>query len=63
MTASTSRLWPRRRERSSPRDEPHRVIRTPGTETGTQLEIRLLRSEAEALILYEPAFPADPFAN
>jgi tetratricopeptide (TPR) repeat protein len=29
----------------------------------SELEIRLLRSEAEALILYDPAFPADPFAN
>jgi hypothetical protein len=28
-----------------------------------QMEIRLLRSEAEALILYDPAFPADPFAR
>ncbi len=28
-----------------------------------ELEIRLLRSEAEAVILYDPVFPADPFAN
>jgi WD40 repeat protein/tetratricopeptide (TPR) repeat protein len=28
-----------------------------------ELEIRLLRSEAEALILYDVAFPADPFAH
>lgn len=28
-----------------------------------ELEIRLLRSEAEALILYDPIFPADPFAH
>jgi len=27
-----------------------------------ELEIRLLRSEAEAVILYDPAFPSDPFA-
>jgi eukaryotic-like serine/threonine-protein kinase len=27
-----------------------------------ELEIRLLRSEAEALILYDPIFPANPFA-
>jgi tetratricopeptide (TPR) repeat protein len=27
-----------------------------------ELEIRLLRSEAEAVILYDPVFPADPFA-
>ena len=29
----------------------------------TELEIRLLRSEAEAVILYDPIFPADPFAH
>jgi WD40 repeat protein/tetratricopeptide (TPR) repeat protein len=28
-----------------------------------ELEIRYLRSEAEALILYDPIFPADPFAR
>jgi len=28
-----------------------------------ELEIRLLRSEAEAVILYDPVFPADPFAH
>jgi tetratricopeptide (TPR) repeat protein len=28
-----------------------------------ELELRLLRSEAEALILYDPVFPADPFAH
>jgi len=28
-----------------------------------ELEIRLLRSEAEALIPYDPIFPADPFAH
>jgi len=27
------------------------------------LEIRLLRSEAEAVVLYDPAFPANPFAQ
>ena len=27
-----------------------------------ELEIRLLRSEAEAVNLYDPLFPADPFA-
>jgi WD40 repeat protein/tetratricopeptide (TPR) repeat protein len=27
------------------------------------LEIRLLRSEAEAVILFDPVFPADPFAH
>ena len=29
----------------------------------SELEIRLLRSEAEAVVLYDPAFPADPFAR
>jgi tetratricopeptide (TPR) repeat protein len=28
-----------------------------------ELEIRLLRSEAEAVILYDPIFPPDPFSN
>jgi WD40 repeat protein/tetratricopeptide (TPR) repeat protein len=28
-----------------------------------EMEIRLLRSEAEAVILYDPIFPADPFAH
>jgi hypothetical protein len=28
-----------------------------------ELEIRLLRSEAEAVVLYGPAFPDDPFAQ
>jgi predicted Zn-dependent protease len=28
-----------------------------------ELEIRLLRSQVEALILYDPVFPADPFAS
>jgi tetratricopeptide (TPR) repeat protein len=28
-----------------------------------ELEVRLLRSEAEAVILYDPVFPDDPFAH
>jgi len=28
-----------------------------------ELEIRLLRSEAEAVILYDPIFPANPFGH
>jgi hypothetical protein len=28
-----------------------------------ELEIRLLRSEAEAVVLYDSVFPADPFAR
>ena len=27
-----------------------------------ELEIRLLRTEAEAVVLWDPIFPADPFA-
>jgi len=33
------------------------------TEFWNELQIRLLRSEAEAVILYDPMFPADPFAK
>jgi hypothetical protein len=29
----------------------------------SELEIRLLRSEAEAVILYDPVFPDDPFVR
>ena len=28
-----------------------------------ELEIRLLRAEAEAVVLWDPIFPADPFAS
>jgi tetratricopeptide (TPR) repeat protein len=38
----------------------------PGTEllgSWYELEVRLLRSEAEAVILYDPVFPDDPFAR
>ena len=28
-----------------------------------ELELRLSRSEAEAVVLYDPAFPEDPFAH
>ncbi len=53
------------------RDQPHRYLeslrsRQPAGEPDefwTELEIRLLRSEAEATILYDPIFPADPFAH
>jgi hypothetical protein len=31
------------------------------TQAHNKWEIRLLRSEAEALVLYGPAFPEDPF--
>jgi WD40 repeat protein/tetratricopeptide (TPR) repeat protein len=33
------------------------------TPSWEEIAIRLLRSEAEALILYDPVFPADPFAH
>jgi tetratricopeptide (TPR) repeat protein len=39
----------------------HRPSEDPGR-FWDELEIRLLRSEAEAVILYDPAFPEDPFA-
>ena len=29
----------------------------------SELGIRVLRSEAEAVVLYDPIFPADPFAH
>jgi len=53
------------------RDEAHRWLdRLRNRQTTTdpnqfwdELEIRLLRSEAEAVILYDPVFPADPFAH
>jgi tetratricopeptide (TPR) repeat protein len=53
------------------RDQAHRYLeslrsRQTGAErdqSWTVLEIRLLRSEAEAVILYDPIFPADPFAH
>ena len=52
------------------RDQAHRYLeslrsRPQNTDPGqfwNELEIRLLRSEAEATILYDPVFPADPFA-
>ena len=53
------------------RDEARRWLdclrnRQPSTDPNQlwdELEIRLLRSEAEALVLYDPVFPADPFAH
>jgi eukaryotic-like serine/threonine-protein kinase len=53
------------------RDEAHRWLdrlrnHQPSADAAayrTDLEIRLLRSEAEAVILYDPVFPADPFAR
>ncbi len=53
------------------RDEARRWLaqfrnRQPSTDPNQfweELEVRLLRSEAEALILYDPIFPTDPFAH
>jgi tetratricopeptide (TPR) repeat protein len=53
------------------RDQAHRYLeslrshqpRTVPNWFWIEVRIRLLRSEAEALILYDPIFPADPFAH
>jgi tetratricopeptide (TPR) repeat protein len=52
------------------RDEAHRWLDRlqryqPDSDRGfwSELEIRLLRREAEAVILYDPVFPSDPFAH
>ena len=41
----------------------HRKPSTEPAEFWHELEIQLLRSEAEAVILYDPVFPADPLAK
>ena len=53
------------------RDEARRWLdqlrdRQPSTDPNRfwdELEIRILRSEAEAVVLYDPVFPADPFVH
>ena len=53
------------------RDEARRWLdklcdRQPSTDPNqfwNELEIRQLRSEAEAVVLYDPIFPTDPFAH
>jgi WD40 repeat protein/tetratricopeptide (TPR) repeat protein len=50
-----ARRWLERLQSYRPSDDPRRPW--------DELEIRLLRSEAEALILYDPVFPANPFAH
>ena len=53
------------------RDEARRWLdrlraRQPSTDPAQfwdELEIRLLRGEAEAVVLYDPVFPDDPFAR
>jgi hypothetical protein len=37
--------------------------RTDPAQFWAELGIRLLRAEAEAVVLYDPAFPDDPFAR
>jgi hypothetical protein len=51
---SEARRWLDRLREHRPSEDP--------AQFWDELEIRLLRSEAEALILHDPAFPADPFA-
>jgi len=48
-----ARQWLGRLMNHQPSDDPDKFW--------DELEIRLLRSEAEAVILYDPIFPADPF--
>jgi hypothetical protein len=50
-----ARRWLDRLRNHQPSDDPNKFW--------DELEIRLLRSEAEAVILYDPVFPADPFAH
>ena len=49
-----ARLWLDRLRAHRPNENPDAFW--------NELEIRLLRREVEALILYDPVFPADPFA-
>jgi hypothetical protein len=50
-----ARRWLDRLREHRPSEDPARFW--------DELEARLLRSEAEAVILYDPVFPADPFAH
>jgi tetratricopeptide (TPR) repeat protein len=50
-----ARRWLDRLREYPPTEEPVRFW--------DELEIRLLRSEAEAVVLFDPAFPDDPFAH
>ena len=40
-----------------------RIVEPDPSALWAELEIRVLRSEAEAVILYDPILPADPFAH
>jgi WD40 repeat protein/serine/threonine protein kinase/tetratricopeptide (TPR) repeat protein len=73
-SAGAPRDWPflaMAHHRLGHRDEARRWLdrlgeHRPSTDSGQfwdELEIRLLRSEAEAVILYDPVFPDDPFAH
>lgn len=50
-----ARLWLDRPRNRQPSADP--------SEFWIELEIRLLRSEVEAVVLYDPIFPADPFGR
>jgi WD40 repeat protein/tetratricopeptide (TPR) repeat protein len=52
---AAARRWLDRLREYQPREEP--------AQFWDELESRVLRSEAEAVILYDPAFPDDPFAH
>jgi hypothetical protein len=51
---SEARGWLDRLREHRPSEDPARFW--------DELEVRLLRREAEAVILYDPIFPVDPFA-
>jgi WD40 repeat protein/tetratricopeptide (TPR) repeat protein len=44
-------------------DIPERTLELPARLLWDELGIRLLQSDAKAVILYDPVFPADPFAH
>jgi len=52
---AAARRWLERLQNRQPSTDPNQFWE--------ELEIRLLSNEAEAVILYDPVFPADPFAR
>jgi tetratricopeptide (TPR) repeat protein len=50
-----ARMWLEKLRKGEPNADPGQFWQ--------EMEIRLLRNEAEAVILYDPIFPADPFAH
>ena len=50
-----ARRWLDRLREHRPSEDPARFW--------DELEVRLLRGEAEAVVLYDPVFPVDPFAR